>query len=260
MFRLRAYGPIEKDLHDGNFYICRQPCLAMNNLDRLIVALDVPTIEDARALVKKIGDAARFYKIGLELLYSGGIKLAEELIARGYDVFIDAKLHDIPNTVERATRQISALGASLLTVHAYPQTMQAALLGRSSSNLKIIGVTILTSMTESDAKAAGYEKPIAELVDLRAKAARDIGIDGIVCSPREAKTARHILGPKALIVTPGIRMAGEDTGDQSRVETPASALKNGASHIVVGRPITRASDPRAAAQSIVADMALGLAA
>jgi orotidine-5'-phosphate decarboxylase len=228
--------------------------------DRLIVALDVPTVDEARALVKQIGDAACFYKIGLELLYNGGLDLARELIGAGHDIFIDAKLHDIPNTVERATRQISQLGATLLTVHAYPQTMQAALAGRESSKLKIIGVTILTSMAEADAKAAGYDKPIPELVKLRAEAAKKTGIDGIVCAPQEARAARQILGGSALVVTPGIRMTDEAAGDQSRVETPSSALKNGASHIVVGRPITRSSDPRKAALAILADMTQGLAA
>lgn len=232
----------------------------MNSKDRLIVALDVPTTAEARRLVKQIGSAAGFYKIGLELLYNGGLELARELIEGGFDIFIDAKLHDIPNTVERATKQISELGASLLTVHAYPQTMQAALAGRGKAKLKIIGVTILTSMSELDTKAAGYDKPIAELIILRAEAAKNIGIDGIVCSASEARVARQVLGKDALIVTPGIRMAGDAANDQNRVETPSSALRNGASHIVVGRPITRANDPNAAALAIVADMREGLAA
>ncbi len=232
----------------------------MNDKSRLIVALDVPSIEDARTLVKKIGDAASFYKIGLELLYNGGIDLAHELIGQGCEIFIDAKLHDIPNTVERAARQISQIGASLLTVHAYPQTMQAACAGRDDGKLKIIGVTILTSMNEDDAKAAGYDKPIADLVKLRAEAAKAAGIDGIVCSPKEAQLARQILGPSALVVTPGIRMSDDAAGDQSRVETPSSAIRSGASHIVVGRPVTRAEDPRHMAQLIVADMMQGRAA
>ena len=232
----------------------------MDSRSRLIVALDVPSIDEARALVKKIGDTARFYKIGLELLYNGGAGLARELIAQGCDIFIDAKLHDIPNTVERASRQISQLGATFLTVHAYPQTMQAALVGRADSRLKIFGVTILTSMSDADVKAAGYDKSVAELVKLRAQAAKKIGIDGVVCAPLEAKTARQILGPNALIVTPGIRLQDGAANDQSRVETPATALKNGASHIVVGRPITRSPDPRAAALAILDDMKPGLAA
>ncbi len=227
----------------------------MDFRERLIVALDVPSTEDAIVLVEKIGDAANFYKIGLELLYAGGMELARQLIDEGYKVFIDAKLHDIPNTVERAVQQISNLGASLLTVHAYPQTMQAALQGRNESKLRIIGVTILTSMAEHDAKNAGYDKSITDIVSARAQSARDIGIDGIVCSPQEAKASRKILGPDALIVTPGIRMADHDSGDQSRIATPSGALRDGASHLVVGRPITRAKDPRAAAQSILEDMA-----
>ena len=232
----------------------------MDNKSRLIVALDVPTTDEAHALVEQIGDAASFYKIGLELLYNGGLDLARRLIDQGFDIFIDAKLHDIPNTVERATRQISELGATFLTVHAYPQTMQAALDGRGHAKLKIIGVTILTSMSELDAKAAGYDKSIPDLVTQRAESAKKIGIDGIVCSPMEARAARQILGPGALVVTPGIRMPDDSAGDQSRVETPSSALKHGASHIVVGRPITRADDPRSSALAIVADMNRGLAA
>lgn len=232
----------------------------MNVRDRLIIALDVPSVEDALTLVEKIGDAANFYKIGLELLYAGGAELARELIKEGFEIFIDAKLHDIPNTVERATRQISNLGASMLTVHAYPQTMQAALAGRDQAKLRIIGVTILTSMDEGDARSAGYGKSIADLVSARAASAHSIGIDGIVCAPQEAGASRKILGKDALIVTPGIRMQRDASGDQSRVATPASAIRSGASHIVVGRPITRAKDPRSAAQMIIEDMAGEIAA
>lgn len=235
----------------------------MTKLDarnRLIIALDVPDVEDAHKLVKQIGDAADFYKIGLELLYAGGIELARKLIGEGKQIFIDAKLHDIPNTVERATRQLAQIGASLLTVHAYPQTMKAAYEGRGDASLRIIGVTILTSMSEADAKAAGYSKPIAEIVALRAQAAHDSGIDGIVCAPHEAAEARKILGKEVLVVTPGIRPSGGDAGDQSRIATPLAAIRNGASHLVVGRPVTRDKDPRAAALAIAQEIAQGLEA
>lgn len=226
--------------------------------DQLIVALDVPTIQDAHELVQKIGDAANFYKIGLELLYGGGLEFAREMIGKGYKIFIDAKLHDIPNTVERATRQLSKLGASLLTVHAYPQTMQAALNGREG-DLRLLGVTVLTSMSEEDAKAAGYTKTIPDIIKSRTQAAHALKMDGVVCSPQEARIVRMLFGSEALIVTPGIRLPGNELGDQSRAATPFDAIRNGASHIVVGRPITRADDPRAAAMKIIDHMSMGKA-
>lgn len=222
---------------------------------RLIVALDVESTKEARVLVTRLGDAVGFYKIGLELLYAGGLELARELIDEGYDVFIDAKLHDIPNTVERAARKIASLGPAFLTVHAYPQTMRAALAG-CEGKTKVLGVTLLTSMSAADAKEAGYDRTIADIVTLRAEKAKETGIAGIVCSPMEAQATRSILGPKALVVTPGIRFAEEGTGDQARIATPQSAFKAGASHIVVGRPITRSLDPRAAATRILSSMEL----
>lgn len=222
---------------------------------RLIVALDVPTVAEAERLVDRLGDAVSFYKVGLELAFVGGFDLARRLKASGKSVFLDMKLHDIPNTVERATANVAGLGVDLLTVHAYPHTMAAAAKGRGGSALRLIGVTVLTSMSEADLAPAGLAGPLADLVALRTRAARVAGVDGIVCSPAEAAPARAVLGPAALVVTPGVRPAGSAVGDQARVATPAEALRAGASHLVVGRPITAAPDPRVAALSILAEMA-----
>ena len=222
--------------------------------DRLIVALDLPSVPEAEALIDRIGDAATFYKIGYRLGYAGGLALAERLAARGLKIFLDLKLHDIGNTVEEGVRSASGLGATFLTVHAYPQTMRAALRGRGAS-LKILAVTVLTSYDDADAAEAGYGLPVAELVAKRAAQAAEIGVDGLVCSAAEATSVRRIVGPDRLIVTPGIRPAGAEAGDQKRVMTPGDARKAGIDHVVVGRPITGAADPRAVAQAIVAELA-----
>jgi len=222
----------------------------------LIVALDVDTRAEAEMLIERIGDAADFYKIGYQLFYGGdGLALGKALIARGKRVFFDLKLLDIDNTVEHGTAAIARTGATLLTVHAYPQALRAAQKAAAGSRLGILGVTVLTSMDDADVAAAGYDRDVAGLVALRAQQARDIGIAGIVCSPREAKLARSILGDRPMIVTPGIRLAGGVAGDQQRITTPAMALEAGASHLVVGRPITAASDPAAAARLVRASMA-----
>jgi len=221
--------------------------------DRLIVALDLADVEGARALVDRIGDAATFYKIGYRLGYGGGLAFARELTDRGLKVFLDLKLHDIGNTVEEGVRAVADLGASFLTVHAYPQTMRAAVRGRGG-RLKILAVTVLTSYDEADAREAGYALPVAEMVARRSEQAREIGIDGIVCSAAEAAAVRGIVGPDRLIVTPGIRPAGSDPGDQKRVLTPGEARRAGIDHVVVGRPITGAADPRAVARAIVEEM------
>ncbi len=223
--------------------------------DRLIVALDLDDVATARALIDRIGDAATFYKIGYRLAYSGGLALVPELAARGLKVFLDLKLHDIGNTVEEGVRALSGLGATFLTVHAYPQTMRAAVRGRGAGKLGILAVTVLTSYDEADAREAGYALAVPELVAHRAFQAAEAGIDGIVCSAFEAEAVRAVVGPARLIVTPGIRPAGAQNGDQKRVMTPGQARIAGIDHIVVGRPITGSSDPRAAAQAILAEMA-----
>lgn len=224
--------------------------------DRLIIGLDVPSIEEARSIVTRIGDAGTFYKIGYQLAYAGGFEFARELIGQGKKVFLDLKLHDIGNTVEEGVRSVARLGATFLTVHAYPQTMRAAVAGKAGSDLKIIAVTVLTSYDDNDLVEAGYAPvPAAELVARRAEQARDTGIDGIVCAATEAQRVRGIVGRNRLIVTPGIRPAGAEAGDQKRIVTPAEAIRLGANHLVVARPIVKAADPRAAAQAIVREIA-----
>ncbi len=223
--------------------------------DRLIVALDLADVAQAETLVGRIGDAATFYKIGYRLGYAGGLGFAERLAKSGLKTFLDLKLHDIGNTVEEGVRSLAGLGATFLTVHAYPQTMRAAVRGAAGSGLKILAVTVLTSYDEADAREAGYALPVADLVALRARQAAEAGIDGIVCSAVEAISVRAVIGPDMLIVTPGIRPAGAELGDQKRVMTPGQARASGIDHVVVGRPITEAADPRTVAQAIVAEMA-----
>ncbi len=227
--------------------------------DRLIVALDLASVAEARAMVERIGDAATFYKVGYQLAYGGGLSFVEELIRSGRQVFLDLKLHDIANTVEEGVRSVARLGVSFLTVHAYPQTMRAALKGKAGSPLRILAVTVLTSYDDVDLADAGYDMSPAELVARRAAQARDLRIDGIVCAPTEAATVRTLLGPDMFVVTPGVRPAGTEAGDQKRIMTPGDAIRCGASHLVVGRPITAATDPRAAAQAIADEMGAALA-
>ncbi|HEX2552484.1 MAG TPA: orotidine-5'-phosphate decarboxylase [Microvirga sp.] len=226
--------------------------------ERLIVALDLPSVDAARAMVDRIGDAATFYKVGYQLAYAGGLSFAEELIRSGRQVFLDLKLHDIANTVEEGVRSVARLGATFLTVHAYPQTMRAALKGKTGSPLRILAVTVLTSYDDVDLADAGYDLSPAELVARRAAQARDLGIDGIVCAPTEAAAVRTLVGADMAVVTPGVRPAGADAGDQKRIMTPADALRCGASHLVVGRPITGAADPHQAALAIAGEMAAAL--
>jgi orotidine-5'-phosphate decarboxylase len=222
--------------------------------DRLIVALDLPDVAQASAMVARLGDAATFYKIGLELTYGGGLELARRLVGEGKKVFLDLKLHDIPNTVARATAQVADLGATFLTIHAYPQTMRAARGALGQSPLKLLAVTVMTSYDDNDLREAGYGLGVRDLVARRATQAREAGVHGIVLSAEEAADTRALVGPEALLVTPGIRLAGGDLGDQKRVMTPARAIANGADHLVVGRPITQAPDPRAAALAFIADI------
>jgi orotidine-5'-phosphate decarboxylase len=222
--------------------------------DRLIVALDLPSPAEAEAMVARLGDSVSFYKIGMELTYAGGLPLAERLVEAGKKVFIDLKLHDIPNTVERATRQIAKLGASFLTVHAYPQSMQAALAGAAGSGLKLLGVSVLTSYDDADLVAAGYAHSVKDLVARRALQAKEAGVPGLVLSPEEVESIRALVGSGMTLVTPGIRPAGAAVGDQKRIMTPALAIAGGADHLVVGRPVTEAADPAAVAEQIVVDI------
>jgi orotidine-5'-phosphate decarboxylase len=227
--------------------------------DRLIVALDAPYVGWARGLVERIGDGATFYKIGMELAYGGGLALAPELASAGKQVFLDLKLHDIPNTVERATAQAAKLGARFLTVHAYPQTMRAAVAGAKGSGMRILAVTVLTSYDDADLLDACYRFGVVETVRRRAEQALALGVDGLVASAAEAAMVRETVGRDMLIVTPGIRPAGAAAGDQKRVATPAEAIRNGADYLVVGRPVTQAEDPGAAAEAVVAEIASALA-
>lgn len=226
--------------------------------DRLIVALDLPGVEPAEAMVARLGEAVSFYKIGYQLAFAGGLPLARRLADEGKKVFIDLKLHDIGNTVARGVESIARSGASFLSVHAYPQTMAAAVEGRAGSQLAILAVTALTSYDDGDLSAAGYRLGVRELVEARARQAQALGIDGLVCSPEEAASVRRAVGPGMRLVTPGIRPAGFARGDQKRIMTPARAIVEGADYLVVGRPILQASDPRAAAEAVVAEISPAL--
>jgi orotidine-5'-phosphate decarboxylase len=227
--------------------------------DRLIVSLDLPSLELAEAMIARLGDSVTFYKIGYQLVYAGGLSLAPKLRAAGKKVFVDVKLHDIGNTVTRGVESLSTSGATFLTVHAYPQTMQAAVEGRGNSALKILAVTVLTSYNETDLQEAGYRHTIADLVATRARQAKALGVDGLVCSPEEVAALRGIVGDQMSLVTPGIRPAGSSSGDQKRIMTPARAIAAGADYLVIGRPIVEASDPKAAADAIQAEIAQALA-
>ena len=222
--------------------------------ERLIVALDLPSIEAAEAMVKRLGEAVSFYKIGYQLAFAGGLPFAAGLIAAGKQVFLDLKLHDIGNTVQKGVESVAQLGATFLTVHGYPQTMKAAVQGKKGSTPRILAVTVLTSYDDADLAAAGYDLSVPELAAARAGQARDTGIDGLVCSAEEAAKLRGIVGPGMVLVTPGIRPAGSASGDQKRVMTPARAIEAGADYLVVGRPIVEAGDPKGAADAIVAEI------
>ena len=220
--------------------------------DILIVALDLPAYDDARALVETLGETVNFYKIGLELLFSEGISLASELKNEGKRVFLDMKFLDIGNTVEKAVAGVAGLGFDFLTIHGTDtKTMTAAVKGRGNSQLKILAVTVLTSLDQNDLNEQGIAMSPRELVLKRAKLARDSGIDGVIASGQEAASIRAACGPDFLIVTPGIRLPGGDAGDQKRVTTPEQAMRDGANHIVVGRPINAARSPVEAARTFL---------
>ncbi len=219
---------------------------------KLFVALDLPSLGDAERLVSLLGDTVTHYKIGYRLGYSDGIAFGRELAASGKTIFFDLKLHDIDNTVREGVESIVRTGAHYLTVHAYPQTMRAAVQGRAGSALKILAVTILTSWNDLDCAEAGYAGTVATLVPAKAQQAAAIGVDGIVCSAHETANLRAIGIPSRVeLVTPGIRPAGADAGDQKRIVTPFDAIRGGADRLVVGRPITAASDPVHAARGIL---------
>ncbi|MCX7320606.1 MAG: orotidine-5'-phosphate decarboxylase [Hyphomicrobiales bacterium] len=226
--------------------------------DRLIVALDLPDVAAAEAMIERLGDSVSFYKIGYQLGYAGGLPLVRKLADAGKKVFADLKMHDIGNTVARGVESVAKLGATFLTVHAYPQTMQAAANASKGSDLRILAVTVLTSYDDEDLKAAGYQLGLRDLVTTRAQQAQALGIDGLVCSPEEAGHLRQLIKPEMVLVTPGVRPAGAELGDQKRVMTPARAIAAGSDYLVVGRPILAAENPKAAAEAIVAEIETSL--
>jgi orotidine-5'-phosphate decarboxylase len=220
----------------------------------IIVALDVETAAEARNLVGALGDSVGFYKVGLELYTSAGMNFVRELKQNGHRVFLDLKLYDIGETVRRAVAQVARADVDFLTIHGMRQAMQAAIAGRGDASLKLLAVTVLTSVDDRDLEQDGYSRGAAELVDLRVRNAMADGMDGIVCSPVEAARVRSITGRGPILVTPGVRSAGAATGDQKRVATPAQAIADGADYLVIGRQITRAEDPRSEARRILAEI------
>lgn len=224
-------------------------------LNPIIVALDVDNPAEALALVDRIGPAADFYKVGMELYAAGGMEFVEQLASFRKKVFLDFKLYDIGETVKRATRKICNSGAvNFLTVHGSRAVMRAAAEGRGETQVKLLAVTVLTSFDEEDLRDLGYPVPVSELVELRVKKAMESGMDGIVCSPLEIARVRKIAGPGLILVIPGVRSAGAATGDQKRVATPTDAMRDGANYLVIGRQVTRAADPRRAFQEILAEI------
>jgi len=222
--------------------------------DQLIVGLDVPTIAEAEKAVEELGDAVSFYKIGYQLVFAGGLDFAKSLIAAKKKVFLDMKLLDIDNTIAKGVENVAKMGVSMLTLHAYPKAMRAAVEAAKGSDLCLLGVTVLTSMDDADLKEAGYSDNAETLVLKRARQAREAGMGGIVASAAEAAAIRHAIGPDMAVVTPGIRPTGAEKGDQKRVMTPADALRAGASHLVVARPIVEATDRKASALAILEEM------
>ena len=222
--------------------------------DKLIVGLDLPTLTEAEKAVRELGDTVSFYKIGYQLAFAGGLDFARELAEDGKKIFLDMKLLDIDNTVAKGVENIVKMGMTMLTLHAYPKAMRAAVEAAKGSNLCLLAVTVLTSMNEQDVIDAGYEYDPHTLVLRRAEQALTAGMGGNVCSAEEASAVRKIVGPAMAVVTPGIRPVGSDRGDQKRVVTPADAIRNGSSHLVVARPIVAASNRKAAAEAILAEM------
>ena len=222
----------------------------MNTHDPLIFALDFESAREADSLVNTLGDSAGFYKVGMELYAAAGMDYVRSLKERGKRVFLDLKYYDIGETVKRAVSVAAKSGATFLTVHAVGQVMRAALEGRGDSGMKLLAVTVLTSLDDEDLKDMGHNSTVSELVAMRVAQAREIGIDGLVASPLEARSIRQLAGPSAILVTPGVRSRGAAAGDQKRVATPAEAIRDGANYLVIGRQVTRAADPAAALAAI----------
>lgn len=227
----------------------------MNITDKVIIALDVPSVEMATALVDDIGDEGIFYKIGYQLMPIGGVELASALTARGKKIFLDFKFHDIGATVEKGVRSVCKLGGDFLTVHAEPDVLKGAVQGRGNDpRLKILGVTVLTSLDQAALRRSGIEMAVSDLVLKRAEFAAEAGADGVIASAQEASAIRARFGNALSIVTPGIRPAGAAVNDQKRVVTPADAIQAGADYLVIGRPITAAKDPQAALSGIFSEI------
>jgi orotidine-5'-phosphate decarboxylase len=227
--------------------------------ERLVLALDVPTVGEAEAVIASLGERVGVYKIGLQLLFAGGVDLAARLADEGHDVFVDAKLLDIDNTVASAVVNIERLGARFLTIHAYPRAMRAAVAALRGTTLNLLGVSVLTSMDDTDLTAAGYEGSVHERVMARAADAKAAAMAGVVASPAEAEALREVVGEDLILMIPGIRPKGAELGDQKRAATPAEAIRSGADYLVVGRPILEAADPSGAADAIVDEIAAATA-
>jgi len=223
--------------------------------DHIIVALDVDSTAEARALVARLGVQVGFYKVGMELYAAAGMDFVRELLGQGKQVFLDQKYYDIGETVKRAVRVAARSGVQLLTVHGSSQVMRAAREGRGDAATKLLAVTVLTSFDQQDLADMGYECAISDLVSLRVRKAMAAGMDGLVCSPLDARAVRALAGPQAILVTPGVRSGGAAKGDQKRVATPAEAIRNGANYVVMGRQITRAADPSAEAARVAEEIA-----
>ena len=227
-------------------------------MNPIIIALDVDTAAEARAIVDATAGSVEIYKVGMELYAAAGMEFVKELIARNKKVFLDMKFYDIGETVKRAVKQVAQSGVSLLTVHGSEAVMRAAVEGRAGSKLQLLAVTVLTSFDKTDLADLGYTCTVEELVELRVKKAMAAGVDGLVCSPLEAARVRSLTGPTAILVTPGVRSEGAAKGDQKRVATPAEAMAAGATYLVIGRQVTRAANPQKAVEDILSELKIGL--
>lgn len=241
----------------------KSPFAPTSALDRLMLPVDVPTLAEAETLVRQTEGRVGVYKIGMELQFAGGLEFARDLARDGKKIFLDVKLHDIDNTIEKAVRNVARMGMTFMTLHGYPKTMRAAVKGlreEGNPDLCLLGVTVLTSMDQQDLTDAGYGGSVEDLVEARARDARAAGMGGIVCAATESARMRQVLGDELVIVTPGIRPSGSAAGDQRRVMTPKDAIEAGSDYLVVGRPISRADDPGAAADAVLAEIEAALSA